>query len=89
MSNPFKYGTVVSGEDFANRDKELRELASKLKETVRIFLVAPRRYGKTSLIKNVLGMLQKEGMLTAYVDLYWATSSREFMELYLSNVIRG
>ncbi len=52
MSNPFKYGTVVSGEDFANRDKELRELASRLKETVRIFLVAPRRYGKTSLIKN-------------------------------------
>ena len=89
MSNPFKYGTVVSGEDFANRDKELRELASKLKETVRIFLVAPRRYGKTSLIKNVLGVLQKEGMLTAYVDLYWATSSREFMELYLSNLIRG
>ena len=89
MSNPFNYGTVVSGEDFANRDKELRELASRLKETVRIFLVAPRRYGKTSLIKNVLGVLEKEGMLTAYVDLYWATSSREFMELYLSNVIRG
>lgn len=89
MSNPFNYGTVVSGEDFANRDKELRELASRLKETVRIFLVAPRRYGKTSLIKNVLGVLEKEGMLTAYVDLYWATSSREFMELYLSNLIRG
>ena len=89
MSNPFNYGTVVSGEDFANRDKELRELASRLKETVRIFLVGPRRYGKTSLIKNVLGVLEKEGMLTAYVDLYWATSSREFMELYLSNLIRG
>jgi len=41
------------------------------------------------LIKNVLGVLQKEGMLTAYVDLYWATSSRDFMELYVSNVIRG
>jgi hypothetical protein len=89
MSNPFNYGTVVSGEDFANRDKELRELASRLKETARIFLVAPRRYGKTSLLKNVLGVLEKEGMLTAYVDLYWATSSREFMELYLSNLIRG
>ena len=89
MSNPFKYGTVVSGEDFADRDKELRELASRLKETVRIFLVAPRRYGKTSLIQNVLDVLQKRGVLTAYVDLYWATSSREFMELYVSNVLRG
>lgn len=89
MSNPFKYGTVVSGEDFANREREIRELSSKLKQTVRVFLVAPRRYGKTSLIKNVLEVLQKEGLLTAYVDLYWPTSSRKFMELYVSNVIRG
>jgi hypothetical protein len=28
-------------------------------------------------------------MLTVYVDLYWATSSGEFMELYATNVIRG
>ena len=89
MSNPFKYGTVVSGEDFANRDKELRELTNRLKDTVRIFLVAPRRYGKTSLINNALAMLAKKGMLTAYVDLYWATSSGEFMEIYVSNIIRG
>jgi AAA+ ATPase superfamily predicted ATPase len=87
--NPFTYGTVVTGVDFANRKKELRELSGKLKETVRIFLVAPRRYGKTSLIQNVLGRLKRQKMLTAYVDLYWATSSREFMELYLSHVIRG
>jgi hypothetical protein len=59
MSNPFKYGTVVFGEDFANRERELRELASRLKETVLIFLVAPRRYGKTSLIKNVLDEFQE------------------------------
>ena len=88
-TNPFTYGTVVTGEHFANRKKELRELSGRLKETVRIFLVAPRRYGKTSLIQNVLGRLKRQKMLTAYVDLYWATSSREFMELYLSHVIRG
>ena len=52
MSNPFKYGTVVSGKDFADRQKELKELSAKLKDPVRIFLLAPRRYGKTSLIEN-------------------------------------
>ena len=25
MSNPFKYGVVVSGDDFADREKELKE----------------------------------------------------------------
>ena len=89
MSNPFKYGTVVSGKDFADRQSELKELAAKLKEPVRIFLLAPRRYGKTSLIENVLNTLQKADVLIAYVDLYWAASVQDFLELYASKVIRG
>jgi len=89
MSNPFKYGTVVFGKDFANRQVELKELATRLKEPVKIFLLAPRRYGKTSLIENVLDALQKEDILNAYVDLYWAVSVRDFLELYASKLIRG
>jgi AAA+ ATPase superfamily predicted ATPase len=89
MSNPFQYGTVVSGKDFADREKELEQLTSRLKETVRIFLVAPRRYGKTSLIGNVLAALRRQGVLTAYVDLYWAGSTTEFTELYATAIMRG
>jgi AAA+ ATPase superfamily predicted ATPase len=89
MPNPFKYGVVVSGNDFADREKELKELAGKLKENVRIFLIAPRRYGKTSLIKNALKRIEKRGLLTAYVDLYWATSSKQFLEYYVSSLLRG
>jgi len=89
MSNPFKYGVVVSGNDFADREKELKELVGKLKENVRIFLVAPRRYGKTSLIKNALEKIEKRGLLIAYVDLYWVTSSKEFFEFYVSSLLRG
>jgi len=29
MTNPFKYGTVVSGNDFADRENELKELINK------------------------------------------------------------
>ena len=89
MANPLKYGTVVSGEDFADRVTELQDLTTRLKETVRIFLVAPRRYGKTSLIRNVLTTLQRQRFLTAYVDLYWAASSSDLMELYTSSVVQG
>lgn len=31
MANPFKYGVVVSGKDFADREKELDEPVAKLK----------------------------------------------------------
>ena len=33
MSNPFKYGTVVCGKDFADRQQELKELADRLKSS--------------------------------------------------------
>jgi len=89
LANPFKFGTVVSGEDFADRQKELEHLTSSLGETVRIFLVAPRRYGKTSLIRNVLAALERKKILTAYVDLYWANSSKEFMALYTTAILNG
>jgi hypothetical protein len=89
MSNPFKYGTVVCGNDFADREKELKELTNKLSENVRIFLLAPRRYGKTSLTKSALERLKKKGFLIAYIDLYWASSPDKFLELYASNVMRA
>ncbi|MGD9178905.1 MAG: ATP-binding protein [Desulfobacterales bacterium] len=89
MRNPFKYGTVVTGNDFADREDEFKELTAKLQETIRIFLLGPRRYGKTSLIQSVLNRLSKKGLLVVYIDLYWANSSKEFFELYASSIMRG
>ena len=84
MSNPFKYGTVVSGKDFADRQQELKELADRLKEPVRIFLVAPRRYGKTSLIQNVLNTLRKEWIEQATQKGLYDPKTREGMEFKTS-----
>ncbi|KAF5430937.1 hypothetical protein C5S39_06750, partial [Candidatus Methanophagaceae archaeon] len=66
MKNPFRYGEVVTGDDFADRETELKELTRDLKAGQTIFLISPRRYGKTSLIMNVLDTLQNEGFYTAY-----------------------
>jgi hypothetical protein len=52
-------------------------------------LLAPRRYGKTSLTKSALERLKKKGFLIAYIDLYWASSPDKFLELYASNVMRA
>ena len=52
MSNPFHYGEVVRGADFTDREGELKQLVSELSGQIRIFMVSPRRYGKTSLITH-------------------------------------
>ena len=89
MKNPFLFGEVVTGTDFADRKIELTDLARNMKNGERVFLISPRRYGKTSLIINLLEGLQKEGIFTAYIDLYKVTSLRQFLELYASTITRS
>lgn len=82
MKNPFIYGEIVTGKDFADRTDEIKELARDLKDCEKIFLISPRRYGKTSLIINVFKKLKRNGVYPVYIDLYKATSLHKLLELY-------
>ncbi|MCW4014899.1 MAG: ATP-binding protein [Candidatus Bathyarchaeota archaeon] len=68
--NPFKYGTIVTGKDFADRKDELKLLIQELTSGQNMILYSPRRYGKSSLMINVLEALKNNGILTAYIDMY-------------------
>ncbi len=54
MENPFKFGSVVGGVHFTNRVNEIQQVKSILNSTNHLVLIAPRRFGKTSLIKKTL-----------------------------------
>ncbi|MBW2222226.1 MAG: hypothetical protein JRF22_06815, partial [Deltaproteobacteria bacterium] len=69
MENPFKFGGIVRGPHFADRRKEMDELVGEMKNLGRIFLVSPRRYGKTCLLFNLIDRLTKLGFATVYIDL--------------------
>ena len=79
MPNPFKYGTIVTGEDFADRKEELQLLTRELTSGQNILLYSPRRYGKTSLMMMVLKELQKQNIITALVDIYGCLSLSDFI----------
>jgi hypothetical protein len=79
MPNPFKYGTIVTGEDFADRREELQLLTRELTSGQNILLYSPRRYGKSSLMMMVLKELQKQNIITALVDLYGCLSLSDFI----------
>ena len=52
--NPFRFGSVVTGEYFTNRKKEIKEIVSEIKTGQHIVLMSPRRYGKTSLVNEAM-----------------------------------
>ena len=62
--NPFVYGEVVPGEAFVDRQAELDRLIGDLGDAQKVFLISPRRYGKSSLIRQALAGLRRRGALT-------------------------
>ena len=69
MENPFRYGGIVLGPYFADRQKELKELKKEVENLNRVFLVSPRRHGKTCLLFNLIESLKAEKISAAYIDL--------------------
>ncbi len=82
MQNPFVYGEVVPPAAFVNRIAELDRLVSDLAASQKIFLISPRRYGKSSLIRHALAAMSKRGALTVDVTVSSFSSYVAFLEGY-------
>ena len=65
--NPFKYGRVVSADDFCPRGDLVRQMTGFIKSGQNVVLQGERRMGKTSLIYETVRQLKRYRML--YVDL--------------------
>jgi len=81
-TNPFKFGSIVSGDYFYNREEDLLRIKQTLSGGNNITLFAPRRYGKSSLVKKTLGELEKEGYNTVYLDFMSVYSQETFITNY-------
>ena len=82
MDNPFVYGEVVPGEAFVGRETELDRLVADLGSGQKVFLISPRRYGKSSLIHQALGALRRRGALAVELTVSSYSSYLAFLEGY-------
>lgn len=90
MINPFRFGEAVTGDCFANREKESKDIAEYIKARQNLFIYSHRRIGKTSLIKNVLKALTKrKEVVDVYVDIQKVTSQTQFIEVYSSSISKA
>lgn len=66
--NPFIYDEPLSPEELIDREVERAQLLELAEAGQNSRLVAPRRYGKTTLLGAVAADLRRVGMVTVYVD---------------------
>src|SRR5438552_17990203 len=82
MQNPFVYGEIAPRAAFVGRDDELDRLIRDLTARQKVFLISPRRYGKSSLIHQALDTLERRRVPTVEVTVSSSSSFVAFLEGY-------
>ncbi|MDA8417111.1 MAG: ATP-binding protein [Betaproteobacteria bacterium] len=76
-SNPFNFKTLSVEAPFCNRVKEKTTLIHAAESGNDVVLYAPRRYGKTSLVKRAQQDLAEKGYVTVFADLCGVASAAD------------
>jgi hypothetical protein len=82
MTNPFVYGEIVPAASFVDREVELDRLGRDLYAGQKVFLISPRRYGKSSLVRQALRSAARSGAVTVEVQVSSYSSYVSFLEGY-------
>ena len=82
--NPFRYDGPVDPGDLIDRDAEAAALLDRAHEGHNARVVAPRRYGKTSLLKRLLADVERDGLVGVYANFFGVLSLDDVCLLYTS-----
>lgn len=83
--NPFKYGQVVSADDFCPRPKLMKDMKHFIKSAQNIVVQGERRIGKTSLIYEAIRSLRNYRSL--YIDLLEIKTSDDLCKRLIKALI--
>ena len=84
-TNPFKFGTVVDGAYFTDREDELERIASYINGENHLILISPRRFGKTSLIRKIVNESKRPYI---FLDMQIVLSVEDFASQLLKRIYR-
>ncbi|MGA9776459.1 MAG: ATP-binding protein [Candidatus Dormiibacterota bacterium] len=89
FANPYRFGSPVAGDHFADRKQELTRLAAVMGSGQNLILIAPRRYGKSSLLLAAMERTRRAGGRTGRVNLIKCSTPEEVAGAILLGAVRG
>lgn len=88
MRKPFVFGVAVEEEHFVGRSKEISMLENNFKYGVNTILLAPRRMGKTSLVKRVAKEIQSEEIKVIHLDIFSCRNEYDFLNMFAAAILK-
>ncbi len=88
-NNPFLISGYHSPQYFCDRATESKNIADALYNGRNITLIAPRRMGKTGLVKNVFYTLKEQDpdIVTIYLDIYSTQNLSDLVALMAGSIL--
>lgn len=86
---PYRYGSPVTDPYFCDRESELKLLRARMEQGIHVFVLSPRRYGKTSLLQRARAGAISDGAVVGYANLLFATSEGEVATALLSAAVNA
>ncbi len=88
---PFKFGEIVTGQHFTNREDEIAKLHSNFISLQNTTIISPRRYGKSSLVKEAAERFVKKekGFVFCFFDLTYIYSEEELYSRFATTILKA
>ena len=87
--NPFVFGEIIDDARFVDRADELSQLVRDLTDGQKVFLLSPRRFGKSSLVAVAMLKLKKRHIRTVNLTVSSYSSYAQFLEKFAEKVLRA
>lgn len=63
MENPFRFGGELTQDELVDRQEELQQVVETIRTGEKLFLIGPRRYGKTSILHAASQVARAQGAI--------------------------
>lgn len=87
LQKPFVFGQAIGGSHFIGREREQKRLLANFSHGINTILMAPRRWGKTSLVKRAMSEVQSKQIKVIYIDAYFCRDEYDFYNHFAESIL--
>jgi uncharacterized protein len=87
--SPFKFGRIVTGDSFINREDEKNRIRNNILSRNNTIIISPRRWGKSSLLRQVASEMESDKIRFVFLDIYKIRTEEDFFTSYSREVIKA
>ncbi len=91
MDSPFKFGKIVEGRFFTDREEDVKRLFLNFENNINTILISPRRWGKSSVVNKSAEKACREdkNLRVCFVDLFNIRNESQFYAYYIKQIIKS